>query len=58
MYHRLEIWDTELMRRFVHSCRKQLAGMLADVQVNWHGSPAQMLCFSHQKREADDHDVI
>ena len=46
------------MRWFMRSCRKQLAGMLAGAQVNQHGSPAHVQCFSHQKREADDHDTI
>ena len=55
--HRLKIWDMELMRWFVHSCRKQSVGMLVGVQVNWHGSPVHVQCFSHQKREADDCDI-
>ena len=58
MCHRLEIWDMELTRRLMCSCRKQSAGMLAGVQVNWCGSPVHAQGFSHQKREADDCDVI
>ena len=32
--------------------------MLADVQVSWCDPTVHVQGFSHQKREADDHDVI
>ena len=52
--HGLKIWDMELTRWSMHSCRKT-AGRDAS-------KPAWLSCacavFSHWKREADNHDVI
>ena len=56
--HRLEIWDMELTRQFMHNCRKQSVGMLVGMQVNWCGSPVHVQCFSCQNRETHNHDII